>query len=171
MEEWKKFKNIEVSNKGKIKSKRNPNGYTGYNHHSGYKYIGVMHNGKIKQYAVHRLVCHLFGTLNIEDKTIHVNHKDFDKSNNAIENLEIVTQTLNNQKKKIYKSGKLWGVYKNTMSSPINPWISCVSIKGKSTYFGSYKTEMEAHINSLKEYNKCYGEYPFCECEYCKNLY
>ena len=66
-------------------------------------------NPKPKAFYVHRLVaeCYLSNPLNLPE----VNHKDFNKSNNSVENLEWVTKEQNSYHSKLYKKytgGKLY---------------------------------------------------------------
>ena len=59
----------------------------------GYKIVGLRKDGKRKNFYVHRLVAETFipNTLGLE----YVNHIDFNKSNNCINNLEWCTQKDN----------------------------------------------------------------------------
>lgn len=60
---------------------------------NGYLHVGLYKNGKLKNYSVHRLVAEAFipNPLNLPC----VNHKDEDKTNNDIENLEWCTYKYN----------------------------------------------------------------------------
>lgn len=60
---------------------------------NGYKHVCLSNKGKYKWFIVHRLVCQAF-IPNIESKRT-VNHKDGDKLNNLIENLEWATDSEN----------------------------------------------------------------------------
>lgn len=92
----------QVSNLGRIKSlNRKVTQYNGYNYSerfykgkilkycvkpNGYAQVGLGKNGKIKWFAVHRLVAQAFiDNLNNEK---YINHKDENKLNNKVENLE-----------------------------------------------------------------------------------
>ena len=55
----------------------------------GYYRITLSYNGKRKSYYVHRLVARAY--LKDYDETLQVNHKNGIKTNNRIENLEMVT--------------------------------------------------------------------------------
>ena len=97
-ETWKpikEFVDYEVSNKGKIRriidkkyKKQTPN-------KKGYKRVFFFIGGKTYTRYVHRLVAQTF-LLNIENKKT-VNHKDGDKSNNCIDNLEWATYKEQNE--------------------------------------------------------------------------
>lgn len=67
------------------------------NHPSGYLYVGLYQteNGRKKRYwrRVHRLVAEYF--IGVIPEGYEVNHKDLDKHNNHIDNLEIVTRRQN----------------------------------------------------------------------------
>jgi hypothetical protein len=52
----------------------------------GYKGVTLYHNGKAYLRLVHRAVAEAF--LPNPNKLPHVNHKDFDKENNCVDNLE-----------------------------------------------------------------------------------
>lgn len=85
-EEWitTEFNNhsIKISNKGRIETKTGVKTY-GTKNHNGY--MTFMINGK--KINIHRLVCSIFKpTENEENKIVH--HKDSNRSNNNIENLE-----------------------------------------------------------------------------------
>ena len=103
MEEWKDIKGYEglyqISNKGRVKSlgnnktrkekilKENKNT-------DGYSEVTLCKNGKCKKYRVHRLVAEAF--IPTSDKSLCVNHKDENKSNNCVENLEWCDRLYNN---------------------------------------------------------------------------
>lgn len=108
MEQWKKIQeatNYEVSNLGRIRNTKsgqilNP-GIAG----NGYKQVSIKFkdSGKFKKQYVHRLVAQnwLFNDDPINKK--EVNHKDLNRSNNEVSNLEWVTSS-DNQKHK-YQNG------------------------------------------------------------------
>ena len=68
--------------------------------HSGYSFVMISKNGKIKNHRIHRLVMDSFSP---EGKKREVNHIDGDKTNNALSNLEWVTSSEN--KIHSYKTG------------------------------------------------------------------
>lgn len=90
MEEvWKKFNDrYYVSNKGRVKSlyANKERILKPYLNRDGYLKVDIFDNKKRKSYSVHRLValCFIDNPLNLKE----VNHKDEDKKNNNIKNLE-----------------------------------------------------------------------------------
>jgi hypothetical protein len=79
-----------ISSLGRFKNKKGVIMANYKPHHSGYIYLRV----NIKKYALHRLVALMF-LPNLENKPF-VNHKDGDKINNKLDNLEWVTCSENN---------------------------------------------------------------------------
>jgi hypothetical protein len=85
-----------VSNKGRIMSLKDwnkPKILKPFFDHHGYKKINLLKNREMKQVFVHRLVVEAFIGKIPEGMT--VNHKDGNKTNNCVTNLEIVTQKEN----------------------------------------------------------------------------
>lgn len=85
-----------------------------------------------------------------------VNHKDFCKSNNNFENLEIVTQRVNANLKhlKKNKTSKYTGVSK---SKKYNKWHAQIKINGSIINLGFFEIEYDAHLayeNKLKTINQ-----------------
>ena len=64
------------------------------NHSQGYKTVALTKNGKTKQEYVHRIVASTF--IPNPDNLPVVNHKDEDKTNNFVDNLEWCTVSYNN---------------------------------------------------------------------------
>ena len=62
---------------------------------TGYRRVALMRNGVSKSYAVHRLVCVMF--LPNPEKKRTVNHKDGNKLNNCLDNLEWATHSENHK--------------------------------------------------------------------------
>lgn len=125
-QEWKDIKEYEglyqVSNLGNIKSlKKTINGRWGKtkikekmlilaNDKDGYKVVTLCKNGKQKTVKVHRLVAEMF--IPNYNKLPQINHKDENKSNNCVDNLEWCTSKYNinygtNIKRRIKKTSKV----------------------------------------------------------------
>ena len=124
---WKPIKGYEglyeVSNYGRIRSfdtyRKGRNGSIRFckgrilkfhTHQQGYLYVGLWKNNKHKTYKVHRLVAQAF--LPNPHNYPCVNHKDENKTNNNVDNLEWCTYEYNN------KYGKMQ-VIKNKQKKPV----------------------------------------------------
>lgn len=110
IETWKNVKGYEgmyqVSNLGRVKSLSrsiyDSRGYTVYRKgkikkpsfdKNGYPQIGLCKNGTVVTRKIHRLVAEAF-IPNPENKP-EINHKDEDKANNCVDNLEWMTEKEN----------------------------------------------------------------------------
>ena len=141
MEIWKDIKSYEgiyqISNYGRVKGK---NGIrkTPINS-SGYKIVKLCKNGKIKFYSVHKLVANAFipNPLNLPI----INHKDENKQNNFVENLEWCTQKYNSR-------------YSNSKS------VSCYDFDGNlvSKFDAAIDAENEMKIDSSLILKCCRGK-------------
>ncbi len=113
--------------------------------HKGYlKVMLTNSNGIRKGFFVHRLVISNF----LYESSLQVNHKDLNKQNNHISNLEYV----NNRQNCIHRIDKNKTTSKYIGVTKVgNKWQSQKMINGKSTYLGTFNTELEAYnkyINS-----------------------
>ena len=101
LENWKPiedFPNYHVSDLGRVKilSHKKTNEATllkSYTIGHGYKSITLRNDNGRKAFLIHRLVMKTFDP--IDDHTLEVNHKDLDKSNNRLTNLEWNTRKQN----------------------------------------------------------------------------
>ena len=148
MEIWKDIEGYEglyqVSNLGRVKSlnynrTRKEKILKHGSDKKGYLYVNLCKEGKKRNYRVHRLVAETFID-NLENKP-EVNHKDEDKTNNKVENLEWVTSKENSnygtRNKRVAKS----------QSKPI------YGINVKTNEKIEFPSTMEAQRNSFNQGN------------------
>lgn len=91
----KEFPNFEISNTGKLRNIKTGTTYRQYKNHNGYYQVCVSLGGKNnkKVFKIHKAVAETFIPL-VENRTL-VNHKDGNKENNNVDNLEWVTSQEN----------------------------------------------------------------------------
>jgi hypothetical protein len=96
MKLWKDIEGYEglyqVSSEGEVYSVRSER-YLKVNYSTKYPFVGLCKNGESKNYFVHRLLAKAFIPNPDSKKT--VNHKDGNKLNNSLENLEWATNGEN----------------------------------------------------------------------------
>lgn len=156
-EVWKDVKNHEgiykVSNVGRVKSfKRNSNGVImSLLNNKGYYQVKLSMYGKCKTRKVHQLVCESFLNHTPCGHKLVVNHINHNKLDNRAENLEIITQRENSNKKHLKSTSKYIGV---SWDKSRSKWFSRIRIKYKYKYLGRFKTEKVASAVYQYELNK-----------------
>ncbi len=156
IEIWKeipKYDNYLISNLGNLKSLyfNKSKILKPYKNVYGYYQVGLFRDGKQKKFKIHQLVAMAFLNYKINDHKGVINHKNFDKSDNSIKNIEIISQRNNTNKKHINHSSKYTGVSKFN-----NKWTATIFIEGKQVYLGIFESEIEASIyyeKALYNYN------------------
>ena len=117
----------------------------------GYLKVHLYKNGKGKVWVVHKLVAMSFlNHIPCGMKKV-VNHIDFNRSNNNVNNLEVISQRQNSNKKHIKSSSKYTGVFWHKSR---NKWVSSIKIDGIQKNLGGFIDEYEAHLayeKALKE--------------------
>lgn len=153
---WKtieEFDDYQVSNYGNVKSLKFDKEKTlkpciGTD---GYYRVCLHKNKRNVTKKIHQLVAIAFLNHKPCGFKFVVNHKDFNRLNNHVDNLEIVTNRENSNKKHIPSTSQYVGVSWENFSSK---WISKIAIKGKFIFLGRFTNEYDAHIayqNKLKE--------------------
>jgi len=153
---WKEidyYKDYKISNLGNVKSlKFSKERILKYNiTKSGYCQVILCKNGKTKEKKIHQLVAIAFLNHNIRGHEVVINHKNFIKTDNRAENLELVTQRENTNRKHCKSSSEYVGVYWN---KKLNKWQSSILINKKSKYLGVFNIEIDAHLAYQKELTK-----------------
>lgn len=149
-EEWREIPlspNYKISNKGRVigpygtilKQNIETNGY--------YR-ISISKKVGQKNRYVHQLVMEVF--VGERPDGYCVDHIDRDKLNNNAQNLRYITRRENALN--IDRTNKhLAGAMKRKDGRWNKPWFSHISIKGKTVYVGSFKTEIEAHNKYMEK--------------------
>ena len=155
MEEWRVIEGYEqylISNLGDVKSTRfskekilkkclSSNGYYSVNLYNDYG---------PKNFLIHHLVAIAFLNHKPNGFKFVIDHKDNDKLNNNVDNLQIVTLRYNICKTNRTYSSKYSGVY---WSKRYNRWIARILINGKRVCLGYFKSEDDAgnaYLEKLK---------------------
>jgi hypothetical protein len=159
-EVWKDIPNYEgiyqASNLGRIKS-LNPRNTKievirklRINIHGYYK-VDLFKDGKRKYYQVHQVIAMTFLNHKPCKHKIVIDHINNIRTDNRVENLQIVTQRFNVAKSIKNKSSKYTGV---SWYKKYNSWVSKIHHKGKQIHLGYFKDEYEAHLTYEKERKK-----------------
>lgn len=131
----------QVSNLGNIKSCKTSFLMKFYLEKKGYYSIKLYKNGIGKTRKVHQLVAESFLNHKVCGMKLVVNHIDFNKTNNNINNLEIITTRENSNRKHIKSSSIYTGVY---WSKIARKWQSYIKINGNQKHLGLFNDELEA---------------------------
>lgn len=161
-EVWKKIPNYEgyeVSNLGRVKSlKRNKEKLLKcVTTKHGYNLVCLQINGKQTSINVHKLVALTFLNHIPCGHKLVVDHINNDKTDNRLENLQVITQREN-----AYRTqGKYTSQYKGVAwHKATNKWQSRIYINNKEKYLGLFDSEYEAHLayqEALNNINKKEG--------------
>lgn len=175
-EEWKPIKGYEgiyeVSNLGSVRccgysivatsckgnkfvTEIKPHILHATNNGCGYWQVSLQKDHKRKNHYVHRLVAEAF--LGDIPEKHQVNHIDYNKSNNNVDNLEIISPSLNTKH-------SIWKTVRPKKSNPAsgykhirlrkNRYSVEIDYKGTSYYFGSYPTVEQAIATREQAYAK-----------------
>lgn len=118
----------------------------------GYHYVNLTKNGIGIKHRVHKLVAIHFLDHKPCGYDIVINHKDFNRQNNNVNNLELISARDNTNQEHLPSVSKYIGVAWHKKNSK---WQSQIRINGKRKYLGQFENEYEAHLaykNALKKY-------------------
>jgi len=154
----------QASNLGNIKSLPRIKTYSNGNSHitkeiimkassdgKGYLSVGLNKNSIAKSFRVHQLMAMTFLNHIPNGHKIVVDHINNIKTDNRVENLQIINQRENTSKDKKNGTSKYVGVH---WCSKNKIWVSIIRLNGIKNYLGSYKIEYDAYLayqNKLKE--------------------
>ena len=151
------YPNYKVSNCGCVLSFRsNPSKLLSLNglDRGGYVLVNLSNKGEQRVQKVHQLVWDAFGDRPRTDE-LRIDHKDENKQNNRIDNLQLLTNRENVTKYHQTKRDLPTGVVKHfTYVGQKKLYMSSIQVHRKIKYLGYYHTPEEAS----KAYQKALGE-------------
>ena len=134
----------EISNYGRVKSLKNNKEYIlkPSLDLNGYVIVSLSNEGIKKTKTIHQLVAIAFLNHIPDGMKLIVNHKDFNRQNNHVDNLEIILQRENANRKHLKSSSNFVGVswYKGG-----NKWHAYITINRKRKHLGYFANEIDAH--------------------------
>lgn len=111
---------------------------------TGYLYCTFVSDNKVKRFSLHQVVAITFLNHIPSKHNIVVDHIDNNKSNNNVNNLQLVSARENLCKDRKNGTSKFVGVY---LSKSKNKWEAAIHIKGsRRINLGSFGSEEEASI-------------------------
>tara|TARA_R110002153_G_scaffold216451_1_gene369011 strand:- start:44 stop:538 length:495 start_codon:yes stop_codon:yes gene_type:complete len=159
MEIWKEIKgyeDYEVSNLGRVKSLRfnkekilKPT--LSGSEKSKYLIVSLFKGGKGKTTHIHQLVAQAFLNHKPCGYKLVIDHQNGVRTDNRLENLQVITTRKNTSKGFKNCSSKHTGVY---WMKKANKWRAHIYINGKNKHLGMFINELEAaeaYVKALKE--------------------
>lgn len=153
-EVWKyipSYPKYQISNFGRVLSLNynrtgKPKILKGITNAIGYQIVRLCKEGKVKQYTVHQLVIWAFRGVKPNGHNHNIDHINEIKTDNRLENLEVVTQRENSHrfhKNRTDTSSEYVGVgwYK-----PLNKYRSSIVIDGKGYHLGYSEDEEQCYM-------------------------
>ena len=128
----------------------------------GYYYTTLCKDGVRKKKYNHQLVAMAFLNHIPCGLDLVVNHKNFDKLDNRLENLEIVSNRENSNQKHIKSSSSYTGV---NWDSRKKKWTSTIYINNKKVFLGLFTDEIKASklyekaLNNISLFKGCNNEF------------
>ena len=145
---WKDVKNYsglyKINNKGEILGLKRNKLLTLNKDNQGYLKVNLCKRGVCKTRRIHQLVVESFlGHIPNKFNGLVINHKNFIKTDNRVNNLELITQRENTNRKHIKSSSRFCGVswYKN-----LNKFRSYIKVNGVLKHLGYFDNEEDAYL-------------------------
>jgi hypothetical protein len=109
----------------------------------GYMYVTLSVNNLRKKIHVHQLVAMAFLGHTICGMEKVIDHRDFNKTNNNVSNLRIVSARENSSRVRRNKTSKYVGVHFNKL---VSKWVASIRIEGKKKHLGYFSCETKARL-------------------------
>lgn len=126
------FENYLISSFGNVFSKFSKKNLIKHKNTSGYLFVNLYKNKKGSPCMIHKLTFENFNNIK-SNRNFVIDHINNIKTDNNLENLQLITNRENSTKNKINKSG-FSCVYKNGKS-----WIVRTRVKGEKITIGTFK--------------------------------
>jgi hypothetical protein len=107
----------------------------------GYSTVNLYFNKNMKTRTIHQLVAEAFLNHKPSRYQLVINHIDFNRANNNVENLEVITTRENANQKHLKSSSQYTGV---SWDKNRNKWISQIVINKKLKFLGRFINELDA---------------------------
>lgn len=145
IENWKPATGVyEVSDQGNVRNRKTGRLLKQVKNKDGYLQVGLREDGKSKSFRVHRLVA--FAFIPNPDNLPQVNHKNEDKTDNRVENLEWCDAKYNSN----------YGTHNKRVSNGVRNWWGKTSnlpgVKDKEKFFAYLKEHRIVHKNYVDNY-------------------
>jgi len=125
--------------------------FSGSIHGAGYRVIGI----DLRLYLAHRLAWfYVHGVW----PTNELDHKDRNRSNNAIENLREATRSENGRNTSL-RSDNTSGAKGVIWSKACGKWLAQIHAEGRGSFIGVFESKEEAIRAYAEEAKKCFGEF------------
>lgn len=146
------YKNLyQINSIGEIKSLRKEKILGKFLNKKGYYMAFLYKDGIRKSISYHQLMAITFLNHETCGMRLVVNHKNGIRTDNSINNLEIVTNRINCMNRNICKSSKYTGV---SLDKKSNKWRAGIRINGKRIELGRFTNELEARDAYIKAFNQ-----------------
>jgi len=109
----------------------------------GYSRINLRNQGDLKTRLIHQLVAESFLNHAPCGYKLVVNHINFKKTDNRVQNLEIVTIRENSNRKHLPSTSQYTGV---SWAKKNKKWVATIFINGKHKHLGYFTDEYQAHL-------------------------
>lgn len=136
----------QVSTFGRVKSLKNGRGkiLKPYLGKRGYLHVNLSQKKKgVRTFYIHILVAMAFLNHKPNGFKKVVDHKDFNKLNNFVTNLRLVTNRENSSHRKKPHTSKYTGV---SWAKKNKKWQAAIQINRENIYLGLYDDEYQAHL-------------------------
>lgn len=142
MVEIKDFPSYKIDKKGNVFSEHKQGFLRPYAKTNGYLTLHLYNNNNSKSFMVHQLMAITYLNHKPNGQTYVVDHIDGNKLNNNLNNLQIITQRENSNRRKPNPKSGYKGVYWNTVNQK---WQVRLRINNKKRLLGYYNNPIKAH--------------------------